>query len=146
MQAFRSFPPTFGVLEFREVACDGSGHIPQHHGDAAEEPFSGALEESVRTDVECCFGIVEGRFRALKLPILLHERETVHNMHVLNELHASQHVARLRRRMTPGGRPKLGRRPRSARNLSRSFRRAPEEVQDRQASESEGRCFRTLHL
>ena len=36
--------------------------------------------ESVRKDVECVFGILKGRFRCLKLPIYLHDKNVIDNM------------------------------------------------------------------
>jgi hypothetical protein len=36
--------------------------------------------ESVRKDVECAFGVLKGRFRCLKLPIQLHDKETIDDM------------------------------------------------------------------
>lgn len=36
--------------------------------------------ESVRKDVECFFGILKGRFRILKLPILYRRQEDIDNM------------------------------------------------------------------
>lgn len=36
--------------------------------------------ESVRKDVECFFGILKGRFRILKLPVLYRKREDVDNV------------------------------------------------------------------
>ena len=33
--------------------------------------------ESVRKDVECTFGILKGRFRCLKLPILYHDKKRI---------------------------------------------------------------------
>lgn len=44
-----------------------------------ETHWSKALE-SVRKDVECFFGILKGRFRVLKLPILYRKKEDVDNM------------------------------------------------------------------
>ena len=36
--------------------------------------------ESVRKDIEDIFGVLKGRFRVLKLPILLHKKEQIDNM------------------------------------------------------------------
>ena len=36
--------------------------------------------ESVRKDIEDIFGVLKGRFRVLKLPILLHKKEQVDKM------------------------------------------------------------------
>lgn len=41
-----------------------------------ETAFSKTLE-SVRKDVECCFGILKGRFRILKLAIQFHKKEDI---------------------------------------------------------------------
>ena len=45
-----------------------------------DEAHWSAQMESTRKDVERAFGILKGRFRALKLPILLHNKETVDYM------------------------------------------------------------------
>ena len=45
---------------------------------ADDTDFSKHLE-SVRKDVECFFGILKGRFRILKLPILFRSRERIDN-------------------------------------------------------------------
>ena len=45
---------------------------------ADDTEFSKHLE-SVRKDVECFFGILKGRFRILKLPILFRSRERIDN-------------------------------------------------------------------
>mmetsp|Transcript_25676 Transcript_25676/g.24534 ORF Transcript_25676/g.24534 Transcript_25676/m.24534 type:complete len:218 (+) Transcript_25676:1104-1757(+) len=36
--------------------------------------------ESVRKDIECMFGVLKGRFRILKTPILFHKKDDVDNM------------------------------------------------------------------
>ena len=36
--------------------------------------------ESVRKDVECAFGVLKGRFRCLKLPIQLHDKDVIDDM------------------------------------------------------------------
>ena len=46
---------------------------------AAETQYSKALE-SARKDVECFFGVLKGRFRILKLPILYRKKEAVDNL------------------------------------------------------------------
>lgn len=47
--------------------------------DEATATFSRHLE-SVRKDIECCFGILKGRFRILKIPILFQSHEIVENI------------------------------------------------------------------
>jgi hypothetical protein len=36
--------------------------------------------EAVRKDIECIFGVLKGRFRILKLPILFHKKTEIDNM------------------------------------------------------------------
>ena len=36
--------------------------------------------ESVRKDIECCFGILKGRFRILKIPVLFQTQAAVDNI------------------------------------------------------------------
>ena len=36
--------------------------------------------ESVRKDIECIFGVIKGRFRVLKLPILFHKKIEIDNL------------------------------------------------------------------
>lgn len=53
---------------------------PTKHSIHPEEiEFSKRLE-SVRKDVECFFGIVKGRFRILKLPVMYRKQERIDNM------------------------------------------------------------------
>lgn len=51
----------------------------KHCIDQWELAFSKRLE-SVRKDVECFFGILKGRFRILKLPLLYREKRKIDNI------------------------------------------------------------------
>ena len=44
------------------------------------EALWSSMVESVRKDVECTFGILKGRWRCLKLPILFHDQDDIDNM------------------------------------------------------------------
>jgi hypothetical protein len=45
-----------------------------------DEALWSAQTESTRKDIEDCFGIAKGRFRCLKLPILIHNQDDIDNM------------------------------------------------------------------
>ena len=51
----------------------------KYPGNGEETRWSKTLE-SVRKDVECFFGILKGRFRILKLPILYSDKEDIENV------------------------------------------------------------------
>lgn len=51
----------------------------KYPGNGEETRWSKTLE-SVRKDVECFFGILKGRFRILKLPILYRDKEDIDNV------------------------------------------------------------------
>ena len=53
---------------------------PIKHARSMEEIAWSKRLESVRKDVECFFGVLKGRFRILKLPILYKEMEDIDNV------------------------------------------------------------------
>lgn len=63
--------------------CDGGYHKwncmmnPIKHTSSRNERLWSEWVESTRKDVECCFGILKGRFRFLRQGILLHTQEKV---------------------------------------------------------------------
>ena len=63
--------------------CDGGYHKwncmmnPMKHTSSRNERLWSEWVESTRKDVECCFGILKGRFRFLRQGILLHTEEKV---------------------------------------------------------------------
>ena len=63
--------------------CDGGYHKwncmmnPMKHTSSRNERLWSEWVESTRKDVECCFGILKGRFRFLRQGILLHTQEKV---------------------------------------------------------------------
>ena len=68
------------------LIVDGGYHkwkcmqCPMKHTSKMKEALWSKWVESVRKDVECCFGILKGRFRCLKLPIYHQEKPLIDNM------------------------------------------------------------------
>ena len=66
--------------------CDGGYHkwrcmqCPVKNTSAHDLRIWSKWLESVRKDIECTFGILKGRFRILKIPILLQSKEEIDNV------------------------------------------------------------------
>ena len=63
-----------GYHKWRCMQC------PMKHTSKMKEALWSKWVESVRKDVECCFGILKGRFRCLKLPIYYQSKHVIDNM------------------------------------------------------------------
>lgn len=63
-----------GYHKWRCLQC------PMKHTSKIKEALWSKWVESVRKDVECCFGILKGRFRCLKLPIYYQSKPAIDNM------------------------------------------------------------------
>lgn len=63
-----------GYHKWRCLQC------PMKHTSKMKEALWSKWVESVRKDVECCFGILKGRFRCLKLPIFYQNKSVIDNM------------------------------------------------------------------
>ena len=63
-----------GYHKWRCMQC------PMKHTSKIKEALWSKWVESVRKDVGCCFGILKGRFRCLKLPIYYQSKDVIDNM------------------------------------------------------------------
>ena len=63
-----------GYHKWRCLQC------PMKHTSKIKEALWSKWIESVRKDVECCFGILKGRLRCLKLPIFYQSKSVIDNM------------------------------------------------------------------
>lgn len=63
-----------GYHKWRCMQC------PMKHTSKIKEALWSKWVESVRKDVECCFGILKGRFRCLKLPIYYQSKDVIDNI------------------------------------------------------------------